>query len=92
MPSLRKTLDYRDVFYFFKLDLVQIYLLQPDRTEIRGRDVGGGGEGRGGTGAMRKTIHINKVRFADVKQLLFTKFTRVKNNNKQKSTVAVKSL
>lgn len=37
---------------------------------------GGGGEGgRGGTGTMRRTVHINKVGLADVKQFLFKKLT-----------------
>jgi len=49
--------------------------LQSDRTEFRGGDVRGGEGGRGRTGAMRSTIHINKVRFADVKKFLFKKFT-----------------
>lgn len=66
-----------------KEDFVEIfYLLQPNRTEFRGGDVRGGGEGggRGGTGAMRRTVHINKVRFADVKPILFKKFVYVKRN------------
>lgn len=33
----------------------------------------GGGGGRGRTGAKRTTIHINKIRFTDVKQVLFEK-------------------
>lgn len=31
----------------------------------------GGEGGRGGTGAISRTVHVNKVRFADVKQFLF---------------------
>lgn len=34
----------------------------------------GGEGGRGGTGAMRRAVHINKVRFADVKKVLFKRF------------------
>lgn len=49
--------------------------MQPNRIEFRGGDVRGGEGGRGGTGAMRRTVHINKVRFADVKTFLFKKFS-----------------
>lgn len=53
------------------------YLLWPNRAELWGGDVrgGGGGDGgRGGTGAMRRTVRINEVRFADVEKVLFEKF------------------
>ena len=55
-------------------DFLVIYLLQPNRIVFRGGDVRGGEGGRGGTGAIRRTIHINKVRLADVKQFLFKKY------------------
>lgn len=54
--------------------LFEIYLLKPNRIEFRGGQVRGGEGGRGGTGAMRRAVHINKVGFTDVKKLLFKKF------------------
>lgn len=44
----------------------EVYLLWPNRIKVRRGHVNGGGGGRGGRGAMRRTIRINKVRFADV--------------------------
>lgn len=55
---------------------MESYLLKPNRIEFRGRQERGGG-GRGGTGAMRRTVHINKVRLTDVKKALFKKFIYV---------------
>lgn len=52
---------------------VVVYLLQSNRIEFGGGDVSRGEGGGGGTGAIGRTVHINKVRFADVKRLLFKK-------------------
>lgn len=52
-----------------------------NRIEFRGGDVRGREGGRRRTGA---TIHKSKVRFTDVKQLLFEKFISVKKNKKKK--------
>lgn len=57
---------------------MESYLLKPNRIEFRGRQERGGEGGRGGTGAMRRTVHINKVRLTDVKKALFKKFIYVK--------------
>lgn len=51
-------------------DVVELYLLEPNRIEFRGGHVRGGEGGRGGTGAMRRTVHINKLRLTDVQKLL----------------------
>lgn len=44
--------------------------MKPNRIEFRGGHVRGGEGGRGGTGAMRRTVHINKLRFTDVQKVL----------------------
>lgn len=49
---------------------MELYLLKPNRIEFRGGHVRGGEGGRGGTGAMRRTVHINKLRFTDVQKVL----------------------
>lgn len=57
---------------------MESYLLKPNRIEFRGGQERGGEGGRGGTRAMRRTFHINKVRLTDVKKALFKKFIYVK--------------
>lgn len=51
-----------------------MYLLEPNRIEFRGGEVSGGEGGRGGTRTMSRAVHMNKIRFADVKKVLFKKF------------------
>lgn len=60
--------------FSYKEGFVEIYLLKPNRIEFRGGHVRRGEGGRGRTGAMRRTVHINKVGFTDVKKFLFKKF------------------
>lgn len=64
----------------YKEGFVEIYLLKPNRIEFRGGHVRGGEGSRGGTGAMRRTVHI-KVGFTDVKKFLFEKFIQLKKDS-----------